>query len=180
MSRYRFISVRRPCCHLHPLQRALAAKPSPSVGRTFHIRRECTLDTAAISATSSNTVLFVCRVCFSVVKFICSQPWLAKEHMNFAPACTSKKLSSAEQEHQKYQECSVSPFMINVGALLGEKMLHIFAKEASSAVLAPCDGRFTAGFSMTLPCEHCKRSIRRILRDSVSYTHLTLPTNREV
>ena len=72
VSRYRFIRVRRPCCHLHPLQRALAAKPSPSVGRTFHIRRECTLDTAAISAKSSNTVLFVCRVCFSVLRFICS------------------------------------------------------------------------------------------------------------
>ena len=72
VSRYRFISVRRPCCHLHPLQRALAAKPSPSVGRTFHITRECTLDTAAISAKSSNTVLFVCRVCFSVLRFICS------------------------------------------------------------------------------------------------------------
>ena len=42
--------------------------------------------------------------------------------------------------------------MINVGALLGEKMLHIFAKDATK-VLAPGDGRFTAGFSMTLPCE---------------------------
>ena len=42
--------------------------------------------------------------------------------------------------------------MINVGALLGEKMLHIFAEDTKKK-FGTRNGRFTAGFSMTLPCE---------------------------